>query len=105
MLKKTLYGVSDSVSKFTGSVGKGLSVATMDSSFQNRRRIALIRNKPKHAIDGVAQGTNVLATSLVSGLTGVLTQPIKGAESDGVAGFFRGIGKGLVGYDLNLSNM
>lgn len=30
LVKKTVYGFSDTLSKFTGSVGKGLSVLTMD---------------------------------------------------------------------------
>jgi vacuolar protein sorting-associated protein 13A/C len=32
-LKKTVYGFSDTFSKFTGSLGKGLASATMDSEF------------------------------------------------------------------------
>lgn len=30
-------------------------------------------------------------------MTGVVTQPISGARSDGVGGFFKGLGKGGVG--------
>ena len=33
----------------------------------------------------------------VGGLTGIVTQPIKGAKSEGAKGFFTGIGKGLLG--------
>lgn len=33
----------------------------------------------------------------VSGITGIVTKPIKGAQKEGAAGFFKGVGKGLVG--------
>ncbi|KAI9229411.1 MAG: hypothetical protein DHS80DRAFT_13996 [Piptocephalis tieghemiana] len=95
--KKTVFGFTDSFSKFTGSVGKGLSVVTMDKAFQNRRRISRARNRPKHALTGVAQGANSLASGVFSGVTGVVTQPLLGAESEGVSGFFKGVGKGLIG--------
>jgi vacuolar protein sorting-associated protein 13A/C len=46
-LKKTVFGVTDSLAKFTGSVGKGLSVATFDKDFEGKRRMRQYRNKPK----------------------------------------------------------
>lgn len=70
---------------------------TMDKAFQNRRRISRARNRPKHALTGVAQGANSLASGVFSGVTGVVTQPLLGAESEGVSGFFKGVGKGLIG--------
>ncbi|KAL1915167.1 uncharacterized protein VTP21DRAFT_7648 [Calcarisporiella thermophila] len=95
--KKTVYGLSDSVSKITGSVGKGLSAATMDKAYQDRRRMAMVRNRPKHAIYGVTQGANQLVSSFASGVAGIVQKPIEGAETEGVGGFFKGIGKGLIG--------
>ncbi len=40
LAKKTVFGVSDTFSKFTGSIGKGLAVMTMDEKFQEKRRLA-----------------------------------------------------------------
>ncbi|TVY71541.1 Vacuolar protein sorting-associated protein, partial [Lachnellula suecica] len=51
-VKKSVFGVSDSFSKFTGSIAKGLSEATMDKQFQDRRRMTRSRNRPKHALYG-----------------------------------------------------
>ncbi|RDB28887.1 Vacuolar protein sorting-associated protein 13 [Hypsizygus marmoreus] len=96
-VKKTVFGLSDSVTKFTSSVGKGLSAATFDSEYQARRRMAQRRNKPRHAIYGVAAGGEALASSVTSAMEGVLMKPIEGAESEGALGFFKGVGKGLVG--------
>jgi len=85
------------VTKVTGSIGKGLSAATFDSEYQNRRRMAQRRNKPRHAVYGVTAGAEALATSVASGFEGVVMKPIEGAESGGAVGFFKGVGKGIVG--------
>ncbi|KAJ3515399.1 hypothetical protein NLJ89_g1777 [Agrocybe chaxingu] len=96
-VKKTVFGVSDSLTKFTSSVGKGLSAATFDSEYQARRRMTQRRNKPRHAIYGVAAGGEALASSVTSAMEGVFMKPIEGAEAEGALGFFKGVGKGLVG--------
>ncbi|TPX68863.1 hypothetical protein SpCBS45565_g02841 [Spizellomyces sp. 'palustris'] len=97
LFRKTVFGVSDTFSKFTGSIGKGLSVITMDSEFQQRRRLSSIRNRPRHAVYGVTTGATSLARSVASGLTGVVSKPFEGAQEEGVGGFFKGLGKGIVG--------
>ncbi|KAG6851060.1 hypothetical protein H0H93_002952 [Arthromyces matolae] len=120
-VKKTVFGISDSVTKFTSSVGKalgtGLSAATFDPEYQARRRMAQRRNKPRHAMYGqfiiglsdfslfilsygVAAGGEALASSVTSAMEGVLMKPIEGAGSEGAIGFFKGVGKGLVGCAL-----
>ena len=96
-VKKTVFGFSDSISKVTGSVSKGLSVATMDKQFQDSRRITRARNRPKHALYGVQQGGMALISSLGSGVEGLARQPFEGAEREGAAGFFKGVGKGVLG--------
>ncbi|KAL7310459.1 Vacuolar protein sorting-associated protein 13 [Mucor circinelloides] len=96
-VKKSVFGVSDSFTKFTGSIGKGLSAATMDREYQDRRRMNMARNRPKHALVGVAQGATSFANSVTSGFSGLVTRPMEGATKDGVGGFFKGFGKGLVG--------
>ncbi|PFH58131.1 hypothetical protein XA68_14121 [Ophiocordyceps unilateralis] len=95
--KKTVYGFSDSFSKFTGSLGKGLAAASLDKQFQDRRRITKARNRPKHALYGVAAGANSLLTSVASGVGGLARKPLEGAEQEGALGFFKGVGKGVLG--------
>ena len=95
--KKSVFGFTDSISKVTGSVAKGLAAATMDKQFQDRRRITRARNRPKHAIFGVTAGANSLFTSVASGVGGLARKPLEGAEQEGAIGFFKGIGKGVVG--------
>ncbi|KAK7058962.1 Vacuolar protein sorting-associated protein 13 [Paramarasmius palmivorus] len=115
-VKKTVFGLSDSMTKFTSSVGKGLSAATFDSEYQARRRMTQRRNRPRHAMYaskdifdifnalislqnryGVTAGGEALASSVASAMEGVVMKPIEGAESEGALGFFKGMGKGLVG--------
>ncbi|EFW98970.1 vacuolar protein sorting-associated protein vps13 [Grosmannia clavigera kw1407] len=96
-VKKSVYGVSDSVSKFTGAMSKGLAAATLDKQFQDRRRITRARNRPKHALYGVTAGANSFITSVASGVGGLARKPLEGAEQEGALGFFKGIGKGVIG--------
>ncbi|CAK7229600.1 Vacuolar protein sorting-associated protein 13 [Sporothrix bragantina] len=96
-MKKSVYGVSDSVSKFTGAMSKGLAAATLDKQFQDRRRITRARNRPKHALYGMTAGANSFFTSVASGVGGLARKPLEGAEQEGALGFFKGIGKGVIG--------
>lgn len=96
-LKKSVFGVSDSVARFTGSVAKGLSLATLDKSYQERRRYNLRRNKPNHALVGFRSGATSFVDSISSGVSGIALAPIEGASSEGTSGFFKGIGKGIIG--------
>lgn len=96
-VKKSVFGLSDSFSKVTGSISKGLAAATMDKQFQDRRRMTRARNRPKHALYGVTAGANSLVSSLASGVGGLAKKPLEGAEQEGVAGFFKGVGLGVIG--------
>lgn len=95
--KKTVFGITDSMTKFTGSIGKGFAAATLDAEFQSKRRMTQRRNKPKHALYGVAAGASAFADSVTSAFEGVASKPIEGAENGGAAGFAKGVGKGFVG--------
>ncbi|GAA5878824.1 hypothetical protein JCM1840_000727, partial [Sporobolomyces johnsonii] len=97
LAKKTVFGVSDSLAKVSGSIGKGLSAATLDKQYQSQRRMRQFRNKPKHALYGVTAGATSFVTSVASGFEGLATKPLEGAETGGAAGFLKGVGMGLVG--------
>ncbi|GAB7364086.1 hypothetical protein MBLNU230_g4638t1 [Neophaeotheca triangularis] len=96
-VKKSVFGLSDSVSKFTGSISKGLAAASMDKEFQDQRRMSRSRNRPKHALYGITSGGNAFANSVASGIGGLARHPLQGAEKEGAAGFVKGVGKGLLG--------
>ena len=96
-VKKSVFGFSDSMAKFTGSISKGLAAATMDKEFQDQRRMSKNRNRPKHALYGVTSGGNAFATSFASGIGGLARHPLEGAEKEGAFGFAKGVGKGILG--------
>lgn len=96
-VKKSVFGFSDSMAKFTGSMSKGLAAATMDKEFQDQRRMSKSRNRPKHALYGVTSGGNAFASSVASGIGGLARHPLEGAEKEGAFGFVKGVGKGVLG--------
>lgn len=96
-VKKSVFGFSDSMAKFTGSMSKGLAAATLDKEFQTQRRMAKSRNRPKHALYGITSGGNAFASSLASGIGGLARHPLEGAEKEGLQGFMKGVGKGFLG--------
>ena len=112
-VKKSVFGLSDSMAKFTGSMSKGLAAATLDKEYQDQRRMSKSRNRPKHALYGVTSGGNAFATSMASGIGGLARHPMEGAEKEGLQGFVKGVGKGFLGlatkpaigaFDLASSN-
>lgn len=96
-VKKSVFGITDSLTKFTGSVSKGLAAATLDKEFQDQRRMSRARNRPKHALYGVTAGGSAFATSMASGIGGLARHPLEGAEKEGFQGFVKGVGKGFLG--------
>ncbi|XP_038659808.1 LOW QUALITY PROTEIN: vacuolar protein sorting-associated protein 13A [Scyliorhinus canicula] len=89
-------GIAGAASRITGAMAKGVAAITMDEEYQQRRREAMNR-QPSGIKEGIARGGKGLVSGFVSGITGIVTKPIKGAQKEGTAGFFKGIGKGLVG--------
>lgn len=98
-LKKSVFGVSDSVSKFTDSVAKSLTLASMDKNFQEKRRLQRQQRNVvnNNAVDGISRGATSLFTGISSGITGLALAPMEGATREGTSGFFKGLGKGLLG--------
>src|SRR5258706_13991337 len=71
-IKKTTFGLTDSLTKFTSSVGKGLSSATFDAEYQERRRLGQRRNKPRHAFYEFTSAPGALLDSLGRAVQGVI---------------------------------
>lgn len=49
---------------------------------------------------GIRAATKEFGYGMYDGITGLVTQPMRGAAKDGPAGFFKGIGKGIGGIAL-----
>ncbi|XP_078106953.1 intermembrane lipid transfer protein VPS13A isoform X2 [Sander vitreus] len=89
-------GIAGAASRITGAMAKGVAAMTMDEEYQQKRREAM-NKQPSGLREGLTRGGKGLVSGFVSGITGIVTKPIKGAQKEGAAGFFKGVGKGLVG--------
>ncbi|KAM5193006.1 intermembrane lipid transfer protein VPS13A [Mantella aurantiaca] len=89
-------GLAGAASRITSAMAKGVAAITMDEEYQQKRREAM-NKQPSGIREGLTRGGKGLVSGFVSGITGIVTKPIKGAQKGGAAGFFKGVGKGLVG--------
>uniref|UniRef100_A0A8C3YAK4 Vacuolar protein sorting 13 homolog A n=1 Tax=Catharus ustulatus TaxID=91951 RepID=A0A8C3YAK4_CATUS len=89
-------GLAGAASRITGAMAKGVAAITMDEDYQQKRREAM-NKQPTGLREGITRGGKGLVSGFVSGITGIVTKPIRGAQEEGAAGFFKGVGKGLVG--------
>ncbi|NXY44196.1 VP13A protein, partial [Ceuthmochares aereus] len=89
-------GLAGAASRITGAMAKGVAAITMDEDYQQKRREAM-NKQPAGLREGITRGGKGLVSGFVSGITGIVTKPIRGAQKEGAAGFFKGVGKGLVG--------
>ncbi|KAF4519295.1 hypothetical protein B566_EDAN017925 [Ephemera danica] len=96
LLGHTLSGTAAAMSRITGTVGKTLANLSFDEEYQRRRREQQM-NRPTALHEGLVQSGKGLVTGVFSGVTGVITKPISGAQNEGVGGFFKGIGAGVIG--------
>jgi hypothetical protein len=46
---------------------------------------------------GFLQGMTSMGKGIFDGVTGLVTQPVKGAKEEGAKGFLKGFGKGIIG--------
>ncbi|XP_071113916.1 intermembrane lipid transfer protein VPS13D-like [Haliotis cracherodii] len=95
LLKNVAHGVSNSAAKVAGSLSDGLTTASMDENHKETRD--LIRQQSCSTGDHLIAGMKGLGYGIFGGITSVFTQPISGAKAEGVEGFFKGVGKGVIG--------
>jgi len=96
LLKNSILGVFGSAAKITGSLGSGVAMLSMDEEYQEKR----LQKKHKQAsnvVTGVGAGLFELGVGILDGITGIVTEPIKGAVEEGGSGFVKGLGRGLLG--------
>ncbi|XP_064396100.1 intermembrane lipid transfer protein VPS13C-like isoform X3 [Halichondria panicea] len=86
----TIGGLSGALGKVSGAIGDIAAKMTGDDEFQEDRRRS---DTWGQSLEGAAKG-------FVSGLTGVITQPYKGAKKEGAWGAIKGFSKGIVGVVL-----
>jgi len=96
LVKNTVYGTFNSVSKIAGAIGKGVATLSFDDDYVKKRQINQ-RKEPKHFISGAGQGAFALGKGIFDGITGIVVKPVQGARKDGAKGLAKGIGQGVIG--------
>ncbi|KAL6077052.1 Vacuolar Protein [Balamuthia mandrillaris] len=102
LVKNSVYGVFNSVSKVTESMAKGISKLSFDQTYQVERDNSM-RERPHDAGQGLIHGAKGFTKGLIGGLSGVVVEPIRGAQSGGAQGLVKGMAKGVVGVAVKPS--
>ncbi|KAK3591108.1 hypothetical protein CHS0354_035920 [Potamilus streckersoni] len=96
MLGNVIGGTASSLARITGSLGNALAVLSFDKSYRSRRRAAFLQ-RPSNLPLSLVLGGKSFVMGVCLGLSGVVLDPVKGAQEEGVEGFFKGVGKGIMG--------
>eukprot|EP01132_Coremiostelium_polycephalum_P010231 gene10231-12547_t len=99
LLKNSVYGLFNTLSKITGAMGKGFALLSFDEQYLRQRQRSN-QKKAKHVGDGLAFGVKGLGRGIFDGVTGVVQKPIEGAMKNGIEGFAKGIVQGVVGVGV-----
>ena len=97
LVKNTTGGIFGSAGKITGAIAKGVKIIDADDEEQRYQRRQ--RREPKHAGEGLVAAGKALGRGVYTGLTGIVTRPIRGARQ-GAKGVFKGLAQGVAGIVL-----
>lgn len=92
-------GAMDSTAAFMGTASKGISYLSGDADYVRKRAIKRQQTRVNRAgiFDGIKDGSESIFSGFKSGVTGLVSKPMEGASKEGVGGFFKGMGLGLIG--------
>jgi len=100
LARNAVGGIAGSASLLTDTLSKNMAVLTLDRKYAQKRDRAMREgraNETKNIVDGLGSGGQKIFKGVLDGVTGAVRYPIRGAEKDGVEGFAKGVGKGLLG--------
>ncbi|GFR72193.1 vacuolar protein sorting-associated protein 13D [Elysia marginata] len=96
LLKNVTHGVSNSTAKVVSSISDGISTVGLDED-HNMQREKLRHVTSGSSSDHIMAGFRGLSHGLVGGVTSLFSQSISGAQQEGLGGFIKGMGKGVIG--------
>lgn len=96
LVRNTVLGIFSSSSSLLGTLGKGVALLSMDQDYQRGHMLASTKD-PRHLGEGLLFGAKDLGAGIIEGVAGMVIEPIKGARQEGLAGFVKGLGLGVVG--------
>lgn len=91
-----MYGLFNASSKITGQISKGIATISMDEQYRLERSRKFM-HKPEGIKEGFVEGAKDLGKGVFDGITGIVVQPVKGAQQEGALGFLKGVGRGFLG--------
>jgi hypothetical protein len=94
-VKATFSAVTLPVGHVGAAIAKGTAAISNDREFIRSEEETSV--EPKTVSEGVSKGTEQFSKGVAGGITGVVTDPIKGAEREGATGALKGTAKGVVG--------
>jgi vacuolar protein sorting-associated protein 13A/C len=97
LVKHTVKGTFTTTSKISSGLSKGILSITQDEDYINEREQKKITEKPKNFVEGIGYGISSMAGGIFYGVTDIIRKPVEGAKKDKLAGFGKGILKGLAG--------
>ena len=99
LVKNVTHGAANSAAKVTGSLSHGLSKVSLDTKY-DEKRLMIKKKHNDNSKQHLVAGLKGLGFGVLGGLTSVITEPIEGAASDGMSGFFSGkrirLGKSMI---------
>ena len=96
LIKNTAAGTFNTISKVSSSLASGLAALSMDAQYLRQRNLDRA-SKPQNLFEGVGQGFLSIGKGILSGVTGVISQPITEIKKSGATGIFKGMVKGFGG--------
>ena len=110
--KNSIGAPINSIGKFVGGLERATdrALAAMDMGKSGGRWAQARESERRHGLDSrgakaaakesgrhLVDGTTKLGLGILSGVVGIVREPVKGAMSDGMRGFSIGVGKGIAG--------
>lgn len=100
LMTHTVVGLGVGVSSLASSVSRGVATLAFDAEYIRDRAERAARHanhRPAHLGEALLDGGREFGRGMALGVAGVVMQPIRGAEEEGVTGFVKGVGKGVAG--------
>jgi len=86
--------LSISESVFT-NLATGLATMSMSNEYLRSRHTEPVQRQSDESL--LSQGFSMMKEGVTLGVSGLVTEPVRGARAKGVTGLFSGLGKGVVG--------
>jgi len=96
LVTHTVGGLLNSINQIPRSLSVGLATAVGNREYLAEREMKR-SHQPTSAFGGFVQGAKYFGEGISKGVSGVFRDPYQGLKREGASGFFKGLGKGLVG--------